>query len=382
MYSRIIKIISAVFLIAFTLWLAGCATAGIGGGPSVPKATKVALLLPLQGPNAARGQAIRNGFLTAYYYAKQQQPDAPAVDVIDTSRGNVVELYQQAVANGANFVVGPLTKEELRAVASQGRLPVPTLALNTLDDGARVANLYQFGLSPQDEAQQAAVRARQDGHSRVLVIVPAGTWGQGIAAAFEKQWQSLGGTVVDSYAYPPKGDFSYGIRNLLRVNPPPKNSTPGQRYSPQPRQDADMIFLAAFPQQARQIKPSLLFYNAGNVPVYATSLIYSGKPSPGYDQDLNGIEFGDMPWLLGPDLPQWGEIREQMKSSWAASYGASPRLYALGIDAYHLTYGLGRLTTGANLQGATGNLSVDSNQYIKRQLEWAKIENGLPQAVQ
>jgi outer membrane PBP1 activator LpoA protein len=382
MYLRILKTISGVFVGLFALGLAGCVSTGAGFGGSAlagKPPTKVALLVPLQGAAGRSGDAIRNGFLTAYYYAKEQQADAPAVDVVDTSKGDIVALYQQAVANGADFVVGPLTKENLRALVGQGKLSVPTLALNTLDDGSRVTNLYQFGLSPQDEAEQVAVRARQDGHGRALVIAPAGVWGQGIAAAFAKRWQALGGTVVDSYTYLAKGDYSAGVRRLLQVDAPPRRSVPGVRYMPKPRHDADVIFLVAFPQQARQIKPALMFYNA-TMPVYATSLIYTGMPSATYDQDLNGIEFGDIPWLLGPGLPQWNEMRARIEGLWASSYRASPRLYALGIDAYHLTYGLQRLTgSTAILQGATGMLSVDSNLYIRRQIEWATMQNGMPQ---
>ena len=46
----------------------------------------------------------------------------------------------------------------VQAIAEMGSLPVPTLALNTLDDYQSVStyNFYQFGLSPRDEAVQAA----------------------------------------------------------------------------------------------------------------------------------------------------------------------------------------------------------------------------------
>jgi len=318
--------------------------------------------------------------ILAYYYAKQQQSDAPTVNVIDTSNGDIVALYQQAVANGADFVVGPLTKSDLQTLTAKGELSVPTLALNTLDNGAgAVHNLYQFGLSPQDEAEQAAVRAKQAGHSRALVIAPAGAWGQGIAQAFEKRWQSLGGTIVDTYAFIPKGDLNNGVRKLLAASAASKNAPNRSRFVPTSRSDFDVIFMAAFPSDARQIKPLLVYYNVGNTPVYATSLIYSGTPSPVADSDLNGVEFSDMPWILGPDMPQWSAMRDRMKTLWGASYDASPRLYAFGVDAYHLTYTLNKIAgSSGTIPGATGTLSIDANQQVKRQLKWAKMENGVP----
>lgn len=386
MFRSLLKKLGYVVGLIITSWLAGCTytsytTATTASTPaSTP--TKIALLLPLQGGNAASGQAVRNGFMAAYDYAKQKQTDAPAVEVIDTSSGNIVNKYQQAVAGGANFVVGPLTKPEVQALASQSRLPVPTLALNTLDNpNIRIANLYQFGLSPQEEAVQAAIRAKQDGHQRALIIVPAGGWGQRIGQAFQQQWTSVGGIVVGSYAYPSKGDVSSSIRRALHASSMPKSSASGRnapRVTVSGRQDFDVIFLAAFPQQARQIKPSLAFYNAGRIPVYSTSLIYSGMPSPQLDADLNGIAFDDMPWIIGPETPQWNEIRDRVRMQWGSSYERSPRLYALGVDAYHLTYRMQQMST---LNGATGTLSVDPNQHIRRQLKWARIENGVPELI-
>ena len=62
----------------------------------------------------------------------------------------------------------------------------------------------------------------------------------------------------------------------------------------------DMIFMAAFPTQARQIRPTLKFFDAGQVPVYAMSHLYDGKPLPTDGHDLDGVVFGDMPWILSP----------------------------------------------------------------------------------
>lgn len=368
------RLISYALLVLATAWLLGCAGVKTGQQAGVlpsGKPKQIALLLPLQGANASSGQAIRNGFLTAYYYAKQQQADAPGVTVVDTSSGDIVGLYQQAVAKGADFIVGPLTKENLQTLASHGALNRPTLALNTLDNGAQVGNLYQFGLSPQEEASQAAIRAKNEGHQRAIIMYPKGAWGQGIASAFQNQFQSSGGTVVASYPFVPREDFSVGVAQALGVDPAAKRLA-------HPREDIDMVFLVAFPQEARQIRPQFLFYNAGSLPIYATSLIYSGTPNPQYDTDLNGIQFGDMPWVLGPDMPQWGEMRDHIKTLWGPSYAKSPRLYALGIDAYHLTYRLSDMGNNT-LTGATGVLSVGGNQYIQRQLSWATVQNGVPQ---
>jgi len=358
------------------LLLSACSTLDLGNHPStvvpsVNKATHVALLLPLQGSQGESGQATRNGFLAAYYYAKQNNAsDLPQVTVIDTSGGNIGDLYQQAVAGGADFIVGPLTKLEVQTLANQGNLPVPTLALNRLPAQSSVANLYQFGLAPQDEAQQVALKGWQDGHRRVLIFAPASAWGKEVADSFQQQWQQQGGVVAARYDYPAKADFPSLVRGALGIVKTTRKSS----LDAKPRQDVDMIFMLAFPTDARQIKPLLTFYNAGNIPVYSTSIVYSGNPTPTYDTDLDGVIFNDIPWIIGPDIPAWATIRDYSQTLWPDSYRRFPRLYALGVDAYHLTYVFNQLSAGG-VVGATGLLTL-KDQQVHRQLQWATIVSG------
>lgn len=359
------------FLILFTaLFLSACSTNAISPGTtyaatSVGKPKNITLLVPLEGANGNSGQAIRNGFLAAYYYAKQTTPDAPNINVVDTKHDakNIGALYQQAVAKGTDFVVGPLTKQEVQALAADPKqITVPTLALNTLDSATPVAQLYQFGLSPQDEAAQVAERAKQDGFSRAVMITPQGNWGNEVARAFENQWKSSGGVVTYHLAYPVRGNMTAMVEKAIKTGESP-----------------DVVFLVASPNDARQIKPLINFYSHSSLPVYATSSVYAGTPST-MDHDLDGIIFSDMPWIIGTDTPALKQIRNNIQTLWASSYNRSPRLYALGIDAYHLTYTLDRLSSG--VEGATGNLSVDANQRIKRAMSWAKFKNGVPEKIE
>jgi len=323
----------------------------------------IALLLPLQGAVGESGQAVRNGFLSAYYASPVQHQQT--VSFLDTAQNqNMSALYQQALSQGADSIVGPLTRDNVQQLLGQGKFQAPTLALNYTDVwGSLPSNFYEFGLSPTDEAKQLAEKSWQTGHKRALLIAPEDAWGQRVVKSLTTNWQSLGGSVADTYYFSSQSDLNAGIARLLHANPD-KNAPASQ----QRRQDFDIIFLLAPPQSARQIVPLLKYYYAANVPIYATSVVYSGAPSA-QDSDLNGVTFADMPWTL-----------QNANTSAIKSDSKSSRLYALGRDAYLLCNQFYRLSVLPNfpVYGATGALTLTSQQQIYRRLAWVQMHNGRP----
>ena len=369
-----------IFALASLLLLSACSSMqkilpGPSGLSSPPQ--KIALLLPMQGNLAGAGNAVRNGLFSAYY-ADNNTGKASRVNVYDTTQGNIVSVYQKAVQQGADVIVGPLTKADVDALGKNGGLKVPTLALNTLDNqGSAPRNLYQFALSPTDEAVQAAQKAYADGHRHILLITPTGAWGQSIKQAFASTFQSEGGAVVGTLDYSPQTNLTKGVAQLLNYSqlkkPDPKH--PGRTIPvPQLRNDFDSIFLVATPTTGRLVKPLLLFYYAGSTPVYSISSIYSGRISGG-DRDLDGIKFCDMPWVL-ENTPAIDAAKANAAKLWPASFYQYTKLYAMGIDAYSIVNHFNSLSSAP---GMTGALSMDSNGVIHRQLDWAVFQGGAPQ---
>ncbi len=330
----------------------------------------IVLLLPLQGPLGASGQAVRDGFLSAYYGSpnKAQQ----TVSFLDTNQNsNISALYQQAIGQGADAVVGPLTKEDVQSLAQQSSFSVPTIALNYTNVwfGSLPTNFYEFGLSPLDEAKQLAERAWQAGHRRAIIIAPQDEWGQRVSKTLVTNWSALGGSVADTFYFTPQMDLNQSIATLLHAN------TNNDRNAKVPaeqqrRQDFDTIFLLASPQSARQIVPLLKYYYADKTPIFSTSAIYSGSPEPQRDSDLNGVTFSDTPWTL------------QMANSKgsAGSDSRFNRLYAVGRDAYLLSNQMARFSKLPNfpIYGATGALTLTPQQQIYRRLAWVQMRNGRP----
>lgn len=340
----------------------------------------LALLLPLSGELASAGEALREGFLAAYYQALASGSTVPAIRLYDTETGDISALYQQAVANGADLVVGPLNKDKLAALMEQPSLPVPLFGLNYADNTHnRHDNLYQFGLSISDETRQLAQQAWIDGHRSTLVIKPDIGWAESGAGAFDKQWHAQGGTIRKSLNYSLSSpDYSELLRDALLINDSQERITRLQRTLgktvnsvPRRRGDIDMIMLFAYPEQGRQLKPTLDFLYAENLPVFATSHIYEGRHNPSQDQDLNGIRFTAMPWTI-PSLAESG-IRPYQPM--AAAYR---NLFAMGVDAYRLHQWLALLKAlpDNTLRGQTGTLAMAAENRLVRTLPLAQFENG------
>ena len=96
------------------------------------------------------------------------------------------------------MVIGPLDKESVAQLNRAMELEVPVLALNQVpSEGLPSPDLYQFGLSPEDEAIQVADRAWTDGFSIAVALTPAGDWGDRIASAFRERWEELGGVLAE-----------------------------------------------------------------------------------------------------------------------------------------------------------------------------------------
>ena len=338
--------------------------------------SQIALLLPLSGRLEPYGVAVRDGFIAAYL--QQNAETRPRLKIYDVAAESVGGAYNRAISEGAGFVVGPLFKDEVAAVAPlSGSTPV--LALNFLGESVGPPkNFYQFALLPEDEARIVARRVVADGRLNGVAIVPSGEWGTRVAAAFADELKSLGGSVLDSGRYDAgQVDFSDVIKTVmqLKVTKVEKGERP---EPPTHRSDAAFIFVASSnPGTARLIMPQLRFHYSGDVPVYSTSDAF--EPDPSANADLDGMLFPDMPWMISFD-PVTAQIRDSVRASWPARTARRDRLYAFGFDAYRLVPGLrsNNPAGSSEIAGVTGKLHLDVQNKIRRDLEWAQIRGGVP----
>lgn len=344
---------------------------------------RIALFLPSHDRNQNVVNALRNGFLARYYQSKAAGQPVPELLFYDSSQlTSLNQLYKQLQQDQADLLVGPWEKNLVHQLAGQTRLPVTTLALNYADHSTQTAdNLYQFGLAAEDEARMVAERAWADGMRNAIVLVQSSDWGRRVQAAFAEHWQQLGGELKDSIYLGQPVELAQQLGSALRLRDSEARSkqlaeTLETRVYSQParRRDVDFVFLAAPSSLARQVRPTLIFQYAGDLPVYATSAVNPGSQDPGLLHDLDGIIFTETPWLLNTN----DSLKQDIINRWPEAAGLMGRFYAMGADAYQLATQLQLLQAlpGTSTDGLTGQMQLDSKNKVERHTGWAQYVDG------
>jgi uncharacterized protein len=326
---------------------------------------KLAVLLPLSGNLAAASSPVRDGFLAGYYGEHRARPDVAFYDTTGTPAG-AVAAYQKAVSEGADYVLGPLGRDEVGALFKES-LSVSVLALNR-GPAAPPSGNASFALAPEDDGIAAAEYAITRNAKRVIVLMGGEDNMRRSVAAFREQLQSRGGVVLET----------------ITVADKPVDSVAALQAAMQKNGGADAVFLALKGTQARAIAPQLATAGLGDKLRVATSQLLSGTGKADQDKVLDGIAFPTETWgvqginglpaaeATGKDLP--------------TARGPAAKLFAFGYDAWLLTGYLERIANSPNaangkLQGATGTLRIDGFGNIVRTPAWSTFSNGLLSAL-
>jgi hypothetical protein len=319
---------------------------------------RLAVLLPASGSLATAGASVRDGLLAAYYAEGRRRPTLKFYDTAGSAEGARLAM-DKAVAEGAELILGPLGREEVAGVFAGATPRVSVLALNRA--GTVPGNSLQFALSPDEEGEAAADRLVSRGLRRVAVFVQRDDNAQRALAVFRARLQQRGGEIVSEMQVGEEiGDLAPALAGA-------------------PMQSAQAVFLAMKAAPARSLSTQLRASLATGLPRIATTQILQGA-TPRLDLALDGIEFPELPWLLGrrPGLPEPEALGKRLGSA----RGPAQRLFAFGMDAWQLVAWLDRLDGDRQfrVRGATGLLSIERDGSIRREPAWAVFSAGRPRA--
>ena len=313
---------------------------------------RLALLLPLSGEMAAAAAPVRDGFMTGYHGENRRRPEVTFFDTHGTV-GGALSAYDRAVAAGHDFVVGPLSREEVDALFRRGTLQVPVLALNRGDVAPPPGNA-SFSLSPEDAGVAAADRLLQQGATRVLAVV-------GSSDSQRRSAEALRARLADA-----------GVELAAVVTTAVTDFVPFVQQG-----TIDGVFLALRGDEAREVIPNLSMAGLGGAPKVATSQLSTGTGDAGVDSVLDGIAFPSEPWTsrgYAPGMPSAASAAALVPTA----RGGAARLFGFGHDAWLLAAYLERLGSqpGAHVSGATGLLALGDDGNVERAPAWSTFRGG------
>ncbi|HEY8100740.1 MAG TPA: penicillin-binding protein activator [Burkholderiaceae bacterium] len=309
---------------------------------------RMALLLPLNSPAlASAAEAVRAGFFAAY------ERDGADVKIRIFPSGEQPKDVLQAYADAAyeyDYVIGPLSRDDVAAVVQNEKISKPTIALAQLDNEASdevilPQKMLMMGFSIEDEARQIANWASTGKKSSHAFIVSTDTaWQHRAATAFTEEWQRHG--LTQQLIEIPD------VEGYLSASSMEKLKTRIQTEKPA------LLFAALDAQQASQLRMVI----GNDVPMYGTSqlnaLTLSEQQTATPMPEMNNVHLVDIPWQLEPDhlaVMSYPPLPTKENQQRRADL---QRLYALGIDAYRVAKEIATQHSDFTIDGVTGALTI------------------------
>jgi ABC-type branched-subunit amino acid transport system substrate-binding protein len=330
--------------------LAGCATGPSSRpGSQGPGVNRVAVLVPLSGPDAAVGRAIGNAARLAQFDSKST---AFEMTLFDTDEGGAAAAAQRAIAGGNDLILGPLRAEDVRAVTPVAqRTRVPVIAFSN-DVSAAAPGTYILGFTPTQAVERVVAQAAAAGAKRFAAIAPASTYGQRSVQALQVAVQRAGGQVA-------------GIETYDR----PENARAAARR------------LSARPYDA------VLVADNGRVAALAAPNLRAGARILGTElwagSDLGGTARLRGAWYAAPTQGRWTQFVQRYRARYAGQ--TPPRIASLGYDAVLLSvraarnwapgrrFPLGAIDDAEGFDGVDGIFRFRSDNVAQRAFEVRQV---------
>ena len=320
------------------------ATDAVPASAPARDAVPLALVLPLESPVYGRAaEAVKAGFAAAANAADTRYT------VVAHGDDGVVAAFAKATGAGARVVVGPLVRDDLKAIATAGGALPWTIALNQLDESSALPErVFTLALAVESEGVQLARRANADGVRTVVIIGSDAPLQKRFAGAFTGEWILLGGAPPLTFLL----DRSPDMLGLLRREV--------KRAAP------DAVLLAVDAQEAALVRPYL-----GQATAYTSSQV-NDRQSRESLRELDAVHFVELPWLADPSAAAFGRIARP-------EYGSTilERLYALGIDAFRVAQAFvhGEPAT-LEFDGAIGHVALDRSRHFLREGALLQFRDG------
>jgi ABC-type branched-subunit amino acid transport system substrate-binding protein len=295
---------------------------------------RVALLVPLTGPNGAVGHSIENAATMALLDTNASNL---RITTYDTGTG-AGSAAARAIADGNKLILGPLLGDDVAAVAAAARpAHVPLISFSN-DRSVAGRDVFLVGVLPEQSVARTVAYALAHGSHRFAAIVPEGDYGQHAADALRDRVTAGGGTLVDVEKYPRGASTIVSAATRLKA-----------------KGGYDTVLIADG-SRLSAIGAAQLKKAGAALPRLLGTELWSGEEDVARAAALRGA------WFSAVSDSRWARFAASYKSR----FGAQPyRIATLGYDAVLLTLRVardwtpGRTFPISELSDPTGFLGVD-----------------------
>jgi ABC-type branched-subunit amino acid transport system substrate-binding protein len=179
----------------------------------------VALILPLsaQGNAGVAATSMKNAAELALAEFKDPNIQLLVKDDGGTPQG-AQAAAQQALAEGAEIIIGPLFAQSVNAVGQVARQRnIPVIAFST-DASVATRGVYLLSFLPETDVRRIVDYAVSRGKRSFAALMPDNAYGSVVEAAFQQEVSRRGGRVVVLEKYPlDPGRMSESIRRVAQA---------------------------------------------------------------------------------------------------------------------------------------------------------------------
>lgn len=344
--------------------------ASVADAVAAQKVVRVGLLLPLTGRNAELGKALQDAASVSLFdkYARLSvRQQTVRVELLPKDTGDTSEqatrAMNEALADGADFIIGPLFSDATTASAPLARaknIQVLSLSNNRAQSSA---GTYMFGFSPAEQTARVVGYAIQNGKLKIAALVPNSPLGETVLNAAREAAAKQGIKLVAEAKYLPQGaGVDTALNTLVQAGQPPKFDA---ILIPEGGAPLDTILRGL---AARGVRPnSVKFLGTG---------IWD-------DADLLRRVNLDTAWFASSPPALTSQFETRFRSTYQY---APPRIASLAYDAVALAVTLatsgrpfdaGALTNPAGFAGpANGIFRLRANGTVERGLAVMEVQGG------
>jgi hypothetical protein len=293
-----------------------------------PGVARVAILLPLSGPRAGIGSALLDAAQLALFDHAGEDFVLLPKDTAGTGFG-AEQAMREALADGADIVLGPLLAASVRAVSQLGQSRgVPVLAF-TNDRSVARPGVYVLGITPAQQIERVVGYASANGHARIAALVSDDAYGSAVLQGLRES-AALHAAVVDQVEYFVPGQVSVG------------ESVPVRRLVS--NGGFDTLLIAAGGRNLRVLAPLFPYYDLDPDEVrFLGTGLWKDKAVIGEPALIDG-------WFAAPPDDDFNGFAARYRRA----YGREPpRLVSLAYDALALTALLANAPGGADFSRET-----------------------------